>query len=57
MYFEPEYSHSRIFLTKIIAMATVLDDTYDAYGTYEELMIFTDAIERYILYACHKHIG
>ncbi|KAI7748324.1 hypothetical protein M8C21_016748 [Ambrosia artemisiifolia] len=46
VYFEPKYSRSRIFLTKVIKIATILDDTYDNYGTYEELKIFTDAIDR-----------
>ncbi|KAD7478283.1 hypothetical protein R6Q59_007726 [Mikania micrantha] len=44
VYFEPHYSRSRIFLTKVIALATILDDTYDAYGIYEELDIFTKAV-------------
>ncbi|MFS7953452.1 putative (-)-beta-caryophyllene synthase [Helianthus anomalus] len=48
VYFEPKYSQARIFLTKVFGMATIVDDTYDAYGTYEELKIFTEAIERYI---------
>nr|XP_043635533.1 beta-caryophyllene synthase-like [Erigeron canadensis] len=47
VYFEPQYSHSRIFLAKVISMSAVLDDTYDAYGTYEELQIFTEAIQRW----------
>ncbi|KAK1437051.1 hypothetical protein QVD17_02836 [Tagetes erecta] len=47
VYFEPKYSQSRIFLTKVISMATVLDDTYDVYGTYKELNIFTEAIQRW----------
>ncbi|KAJ0951802.1 putative (-)-beta-caryophyllene synthase [Helianthus annuus] len=47
VYFEPEYSQSRIFLAKTLAVATILDDTYDAYGIYEELMILTEAIERW----------
>ena len=57
VYFEPQYSRARIFLTKVISMATILDDTYDAYGTYEELKIFTEAIQRYLLdlYSHHLH--
>ncbi|XP_071737758.1 beta-caryophyllene synthase-like [Rutidosis leptorrhynchoides] len=45
VYFEPQYSKARIFLAKIFGMATILDDTYDAYATYEELSIFTEAIQ------------
>ncbi|KAF5948527.1 hypothetical protein HYC85_014484 [Camellia sinensis] len=34
-------------MTKIIALASVIDDIYDVYGTPEELQLFTDAIERW----------
>lgn len=27
----------------------VLDDTFDNYGTYEELEMFTQAVERYLV--------
>ncbi|XP_059640532.1 valerianol synthase TPS8-like [Cornus florida] len=47
VYFEPHYSLGRIILTKIIVMATILDDTYDSYGIIEELEPFTDAIQRW----------
>ncbi|KVH54711.1 hypothetical protein Ccrd_025694 [Cynara cardunculus var. scolymus] len=47
LYFEPHYSSSRVFLTKMIAIITIIDDTYDAYGIYEELKLFTEAIERW----------
>ena len=46
VYFEPKYSSARKFLTKVIAMASLMDDTYDAYGTFEELELFTEAIQR-----------
>ncbi|KAH7859662.1 hypothetical protein Vadar_003925 [Vaccinium darrowii] len=45
--FEPQYYFARRMLTKVIALATVLDDIYDLYGTLEELVLFTDAIERW----------
>ncbi|KAK3199554.1 hypothetical protein Dsin_022969 [Dipteronia sinensis] len=45
--FEGKYSFARRLLTKATAMASIIDDTYDAYGTYEELKLFTDAIRRW----------
>ncbi|KVH94560.1 Terpene synthase, metal-binding domain-containing protein [Cynara cardunculus var. scolymus] len=47
LYFEPQYSSSRIFLAKMFAMITLIDDTYDAYGTHEELECFIEAIRRW----------
>ncbi|KAI7735879.1 hypothetical protein M8C21_018946 [Ambrosia artemisiifolia] len=49
VYSEPKYSLARIFLAKVVAIATILDDTYDAYGTCEELEIFTEAVERWCI--------
>ncbi|KAI8528315.1 hypothetical protein RHMOL_Rhmol12G0140700 [Rhododendron molle] len=45
--FEPQYSLARSVLTKTMIMISVLDDTYDAYGTYEELKCFTNAVQRW----------
>lgn len=47
VYHEPQYSRARVMLTKTIAMTSIIDDTYDAYGTIEELDVFTEAIERW----------
>ncbi|KAM1256514.1 hypothetical protein PS2_030420 [Malus domestica] len=47
VYFEPQYDRARKFLTKIIALVSVMDDIYDAYATFKELEIFTGAIERW----------
>ncbi|EEF39510.1 alpha-copaene synthase [Ricinus communis] len=47
VYFEPQYSFARIMMTKIIAITSLLDDTYDNYATGEELEILTEAIERW----------
>ncbi|KAI3691298.1 hypothetical protein L2E82_49603 [Cichorium intybus] len=47
VYFEPQYSDARIFLMKTCNLVIILDDTYDNYGTYEELEIFTEAVQRW----------
>ncbi|KAB2006098.1 hypothetical protein ES319_D11G318300v1 [Gossypium barbadense] len=47
VYFEPHYAIARSFATKVICLISILDDIYDAYGTYEELEIFTKAIQRW----------
>ncbi|KAG6634389.1 hypothetical protein CIPAW_12G115200 [Carya illinoinensis] len=47
VYFEPQYSLARRILLKVLAMLSVRDDTYDAFGSYEELKLFTEAIERW----------
>ncbi|XP_031280832.1 probable terpene synthase 6 [Pistacia vera] len=50
-YFEPRYSRARIVQTKLMMILTITDDTYDAYGTLEELQSFTDALERWDTHA------
>ena len=47
VYFEPQYSIARKFTVKVIAITSIIDDLYDAYGTIEELELFTEAIERF----------
>lgn len=46
-YSEPEYSQGRVLLANVVILLTALDDTYDAYGTKEELELFTYALEKY----------
>jgi (-)-germacrene D synthase len=48
MSYEPKYSFSRKMVGKLVACISLLDDTYDAYGTVEELELFTQAIQRLI---------
>ncbi|OIW05962.1 hypothetical protein TanjilG_11649 [Lupinus angustifolius] len=45
--YEPQYSLGRRLMTKVIALTSVIDDIYDVYGTFEELQLFTEAIERW----------
>ncbi|KAL2331547.1 hypothetical protein Fmac_019128 [Flemingia macrophylla] len=47
MSYEPEYSIARMFLGKVIGVVCLLDDTYDAYGSIQELELFTEAIQRW----------
>ena len=47
VFYEPKYSYGRIILAKIIVLATVLDDVYDIYATFDELELFTNVIERF----------
>lgn len=46
-YYQPRYSRGRVMLTKIIKMLSLIDDTFDAYGTIEELEAFTMAVQRW----------
>ncbi|MCD7459556.1 hypothetical protein HAX54_041292 [Datura stramonium] len=46
-YFEPQYSQARVMLAKTIGILSIVDDTYDAYGTIEELATYTDVIQRW----------
>ncbi|WMV53479.1 hypothetical protein MTR67_046864 [Solanum verrucosum] len=47
VYFEPQYSQARVMLTKTLAITSIVDDTFDAYGTVKELEKYTDAIQRW----------
>ncbi|KAK2430418.1 (-)-germacrene D synthase [Trifolium repens] len=47
IYFEPQYCQARKMMTKLVVMAAVIDDTYDAYRTIDELELFTEAIEKW----------
>ncbi|KAK1380669.1 (-)-germacrene D synthase [Heracleum sosnowskyi] len=47
VYFEPQYAKARIFMTKLISLTSIVDDTFDVYGTAEELQQFTDAIQKW----------
>ncbi|KAM3327233.1 sesquiterpene synthase 14b [Capsicum chacoense] len=46
VYFRPEQRNARRTITKLIVIITITDDLYDAYATYDELVPFTEAIER-----------
>ena len=47
VYFEPHYSVARTFVVKVMVLVSAVDDIYDAYGTYDEHLMFRNAIHRY----------
>ncbi|KAJ8747017.1 hypothetical protein K2173_014452 [Erythroxylum novogranatense] len=47
VYIEPKYALARKIMTKIVSVLSILDDTYDAYGTNEELQFLTESIQRW----------
>ncbi|KAJ4821989.1 threalose-6-phosphate phosphatase [Turnera subulata] len=47
VFFEPHYSLASKILCKVINIASIIDDIYDAYGTPKELPVLTEAIERW----------
>lgn len=47
VYFEPKYSKARVMLAKNISIVSVMDDTYDSYGTIPELDVFTHAVSKW----------
>ncbi|KAK1418494.1 hypothetical protein QVD17_27639 [Tagetes erecta] len=46
---ELRFSGGRIELAKSIAILLVIDDIYDTYGSYDDLVLFTKAIQRWDL--------
>ncbi|XP_076939799.1 monoterpene synthase TPS4, chloroplastic-like isoform X2 [Bidens hawaiensis] len=46
---ELSFSRSRIELAKAIAIMLVIDDIYDTYGSYDDLVLFTEAIKSWDL--------
>ncbi|XP_068340042.1 (-)-germacrene D synthase-like [Pyrus communis] len=47
VYFQPQYSFARRTSCKVTAITSIMDDIYDTHGKFEELELFTEAIERW----------
>lgn len=48
--FEPEYQYCRRMSAKVNSLVTTIDDIYDVYATFQELQLFTNAVERFNIY-------
>jgi hypothetical protein len=46
VYYEQEHRRARVILAKIIALTSLLDDTYDSYATLEDSRKLNEAIQR-----------
>ncbi|MED6205005.1 putative terpene synthase 11 [Stylosanthes scabra] len=51
---EPRYSNCRIELTKTICILLVMDDIFDTYGSFDDLVLFVKAIKRWDLDAMEQ---
>ncbi|KAK1307973.1 hypothetical protein QJS10_CPA09g00775 [Acorus calamus] len=47
--YEPQFSNFREGITRVNCLITTIDDTYDIYGSMDELVLFTDAVNRWEL--------
>ncbi|XP_057484919.1 (-)-alpha-terpineol synthase-like [Actinidia eriantha] len=45
--FMPQFGYRRRMATIVNALTTTIDDVYDVYGTLDELILFTSAVERW----------
>ncbi|MQL88121.1 hypothetical protein Taro_020681 [Colocasia esculenta] len=43
---DPQFSRCREKLTQVCCLISTIDDIYDEYRTYDELYVFTNAVER-----------
>ncbi|XP_077243409.1 (3S,6E)-nerolidol synthase 1-like [Tasmannia lanceolata] len=43
----PQFSKYRVDLTKPISLVYIIDDIFDVYGTLDELILFTEAVNRW----------
>ncbi|WCJ17889.1 Terpene synthase 5 [Euphorbia peplus] len=47
--FEPQYTLCRLLITKYVFIVTLMDDTYDSYGTIDELKLLTSGLQRFTI--------
>uniref|UniRef100_A0A0E0KM44 Uncharacterized protein n=1 Tax=Oryza punctata TaxID=4537 RepID=A0A0E0KM44_ORYPU len=45
VFYEPQYAKARMMFAKLIKIFSLFDDTFDSYGTLEELHLFNDVVQ------------
>ena len=45
---DPMFSQQTVELTKVVSFIYIIDDIFDVYGSLDELILFTEAVSRYI---------
>ncbi|KAK3179905.1 hypothetical protein Dsin_032627 [Dipteronia sinensis] len=53
---EPQFGYCRSIITKVISILGVIDDIYDVYGTFNELELFADAVDRWEIIKAMKQL-
>ncbi|KAK3118561.1 hypothetical protein QOZ80_9BG0701550 [Eleusine coracana subsp. coracana] len=56
IFYEPRYAKARMMLARLIKLFSIFDDTYDSYGTINELVLFNRAIQSWDLEGA-KQVG
>lgn len=46
IFYEPHYAKARMNFAKFVKIFSLFDDTYDSYGTVEELCRFNNSVQR-----------
>ncbi|KAL5731026.1 hypothetical protein ACHQM5_003791 [Ranunculus cassubicifolius] len=52
--YRPQYQYCREWLTKVVCLILAMDDIYDCYGSLDELVNFTAAVDRWDLEGIEK---
>ena len=56
VYYEQDLSRARTMLTKVFALMTVVDDTFDDHATLDESRKLAEAIRRFVLVSLADYI-
>uniref|UniRef100_A0A0D3FRW0 Terpene synthase N-terminal domain-containing protein n=1 Tax=Oryza barthii TaxID=65489 RepID=A0A0D3FRW0_9ORYZ len=55
VFYEPQYAKARMMFARLIKIFSLFDDTFDSYGTLEELHLFNNAVQSKLGRHSHPH--